>query len=159
MPHNCARVPHPLVGVQVREYARLAQERLRQPLLFVFHCRESDSLPRDRPPCEGQELALRGAGASSELRRQCRPAANVDAPEECEQTVDAVARLEVLREQVGGIVLAADLHELNGPIANPLLYPQALRVDMSQFAETLSTANAHRRCAVGPDTHGQSGSR
>ena len=57
-------------------------------------------------------------------------------------------------EQISRVFLATDLDEFDGVVANSLLDPEALRVDVTQFAEPLATADAHSGSAVGPYPYG-----
>ena len=58
----------------------------------------------------------------------------LDTLEEGRQVADALARLQMLCEQVRRIVFSANFDQLDGPIATSLLDPQALRIHMAQFA-------------------------
>ena len=108
MPHDRTRVPCPLVGVQVREGSRLAQEGLREPLVLVLDSGKRDTLPGDGLLCQGQELPFCGASTGSELRRYRWPAIGVDASEKGEKAPDAVARLQVFREHIRRVVVSTD---------------------------------------------------
>ena len=77
-------------------------------------------------------------------------AVGVAAAEELEDTMYAVLAGQTLHKQVGLVLLAADLDEFDGVVANSLLDPKALRVDVSQVAEPLATTDAHVGNAVGP---------
>ena len=155
MPHDRTRVPCRLVGVQVWEGSRLAQEGLREPHVLVLDSWKRDALPGDGLLCQGQELPFGGASTSSELRRNCWPAIRVDTPEEGEKALDAVTRLQMFGEHIRRVVVSTDFDQLNGSVADSLLNPQTLRVNVSQLAQTLPATNAHRCNAVCPDAHRQ----
>ena len=93
VPHGSTRIPCLLVGMQMREHPGLAHERLGEPFVLMLNRRKGDTFPSNSPLCEGQELALGGAAAGSELRCQCWSAIGVDAPEEGKQVVDTISRL------------------------------------------------------------------
>ena len=58
----------------------------------------------------------------------------------------------MLREEIRGILFAAHFDKLNGPVANSLLDPETLYVNVSELAEALASADPKRRGAVRPDT-------
>ena len=66
----------------------------------------------------------------------------------------AVLASQVFCKQVGRVLLAADLDEFDGVVANSLLDPKALRVDVTQFAEPLATTDTHSGSAIGPYPYG-----
>ena len=57
-------------------------------------------------------------------------------------------------EQISQVFFATDFYEFDGVVSNSLLDPKALRVDVTQFAEPVATADAHGGNAVSPYPHG-----
>ena len=51
--------------------------------------------------------------------------------------MDAFAGLQMFRKQICRVVISANFYQLDSPVADSLLDPQALCVDMAQFAQTL----------------------
>ena len=68
--------------------------------------------------------------------------------------MNPLAAREMFGEEIRWILFTTDFDQFNGPVPHSLLDPQALRIDMSELPEPLSTANAYGRRTVSPDTHG-----
>ena len=100
-------------------------------------------MPIDRGgTLEGQQLVVACAGASPQLRRGRSSAVDLLAAKQLEEGVDPVLANDVFYEQVRRVLLAADLHKLDTVVADPLLDPEALRVDAVQLAKSSKTVNA-----------------
>ena len=72
-----------------------------------------------------------------------------------QQALDAFVTTQALCEQVCRVYLASDLVEFDWAVSSSLLDPEALRVDVSELAKPLSTADPHCGRGVGPYTHWQ----
>ena len=61
----------------------------------------------------------------------------------------------MLCEKIRWILRPQDLEKLKFLPAKPLLYPQAVTLQVSQFAQALATGRAHGRLAVRPNPQRQ----
>ena len=77
------------------------------------------------------------------------------ATEQLHQGLDPVLAAKVLCEHVRRIHFAAHLAKFDGPAAHLFLYPEGMSGYVSQLAQALARAYAHRCAAVRPDTYGQ----
>ena len=74
------------------------------------------------------------------LRRRGRSAISVAAAEQFQEAVYAALPGEMFGKQISRVLFATELHEFDGVVLNSLLDPEALRVDVTQFAEPCSGA-------------------
>ena len=75
-----------------------------------------------------KHLSFAGTFAGTQRWRKLRPTIPQLAAEEVQELVNPLGPHEMLREQVDGVVLAANFTKLEGAVTNSVLYPQALSV-------------------------------
>ena len=101
----------------------------------------------------GEHLAELLARRLPQHRGAHGPSILARATEQLEEVAHSVGTGEVLCEEIRRIHFTTALLQLDCSVSNPLLYPEALRIDMAQPAQPLPTAYANGGGTVGPDPH------
>ena len=81
-----------------------------------------------------EAFAFAGPGVLAEERCSCGAPILVAAPELGEEALDAIVTAQVLCKQISRVDFTPDLEELNGAVPDPLLDPEALRIDVAELA-------------------------
>ncbi len=147
------REPLSQVCMHVGQRPRKPLQSFDDSLALMDDCRESSSFPLDHLNAHrlhAEQLSFACSDAGSRLGRGCRAPVLVGTSEQPEEVVDLVRAAEVLREQVRRILFATYFEELQRLVSHPLLYPQALGIDVAQAAQTLPATDPNGCGAIRP---------
>ena len=94
-------------------------------------------------------------GPSPDLWRRRCASIRVLAAVQRDKFLELVLTDAMLGQQICWVALTSNLTQIDSPRSHSLLYPERVRVEVSQFAQTLAAADPDRRAGVGPDADGE----